>query len=301
MSNILLKKESYFHKCPFCKVFTVSDKALSGYQMHAHDYMQIWYVIRGQCAHYVEDRVYRLSVGDSFLIPPNMMHKTDLQPGTNIICCDFSLEAVLSQSDQQNIVYGELNLMNVLYFLQDSKARWPCFQLQQQTRRRVERLMNELLEEYEQATYYYQEVLQIKIQELLLLFMREFATSPDHKIADQLYEKYKALMAKAIRYIDEHYSEPLTLDELCKRFALSKTYFCYLFKLITRQTFTEYLTDLRLRTAMKLLEDTSYSITQISEKLGFSNVSYFSKLFKAFTGSPPKTYRKEHSNSGKTP
>lgn len=301
MIDKIMKKENYFHKCGFCKVFTVSDKAPSGYQMHAHEFMQIWYVVRGQCEHYVEDRAYYLDVGDSFLIPPNMVHKTLLQPGTSVICCDFSLEAVLHQIDQQDIVYGELNLMHVLYFLQDSKVRLPCFRFQQQTRRRVERLMNEMLEEYEQGAYYYQEVLRIKIRELLLLFMREFATSPDHITADQIYVKYKALMAEAIGYIDEHYCESLTLGEVCKRFAISKTYFCYLFKLITRQTFTEYLTELRIRAAMKLLEEHSYSITEISENLGFSNVSYFSKLFKSYTGSLPKEYRKEHSNICKVP
>lgn len=292
----VLKKENYFHKCGFCKVFTASDRMRSGYAWHSHDFMQIWYVLRGRCENYVEERVYCLDVGDSFLVPPNMEHKTLLHPGTSVICCDFALEEVLRQTEQRESACGELDLMSVLYFLQGSKVRLPCFRFQQQSRRRVEGIMSEMLEEYEQGALYYQEVLRIKIRELLLLFMREFATSPGYMEADMVYEKYKALMSEAISYIDGHYCESLTLGEVCKRFAISKTYFCSLFKLITRQTFTEYLTELRLRAAMKLLEERSHSISEISEQLGFSSVSYFSKLFKGYTGCLPKEYRKKHGN-----
>lgn len=299
MANEILKKENYFHKCKFCKVFSASSKAPSGFEYHAHEFMQIWYVDRGKCEHYVEDKIYSLDVGDCFLIPPNMAHKTLLLPDSNAICCDFSLETVFGACDPQENGYSELSMMKVLCFLQESKTQLPCFRFQQKTRRRVEQLMHELLEEYEQSSAYYQEVLRIKIRELIFLFMREFESSPDNVRADQIYEKYKTLMMEAIRYIDANYGENLTLGDVCKHFAISKTYFCHLFKLITGKTFTEYLTELRVQEAKNLLEDHSQSITEISEKLGFSNTSYFSKIFKKYTGRLPKEYRKERSKSGK--
>ncbi len=297
MANEILKKENYFHKCKFCKVFAASSKAPSGYTYHAHEFMQIWYVDRGRCQHFVEDQVYSLDVGDCFMIPPNLEHKTFLLPDSSVICCDFALDTVLNCSDSQENSYSELSMMKVLCFLQESKSQLPCFRFQQKTRRRVEQLMHELLEEYEQGSAYYQEVLRIKIRELILLFMREFESSPNNIRADQIYEKYKALMADAIRYIDANYSENLTLGDVCKHFAISKTYFCHLFKLITGKTFTEYLTERRVQAAMSLLEDHSQSITEISDKLGFSNTSYFSKIFKKYTGRLPKEYRKERSKS----
>lgn len=295
MTNTLMKKEAFFKKCRFCKVFSVSSAAPSGYDVHRHEFMQIWYVLRGRCEHYVEGKKYSLDVGDTFLIPPNLEHKTLVQSDTVVICCDFALETVLPPSDAIDEGRSELSMMKVLCFLEESKDQLPCFRFQQKTRRRVERLMQELLEEYEQGGNYYQEILRIKIRELIFLFMREFETAPEHIRADLIYEKYKTLMAEAIRYIDANYSENLTLSDICKQFAISKTYFCHLFKLITEKTFTEYLTDLRIRAAMNLLEDHSLSITEISEKLGFSNTSYFSKIFKKHTGSLPKEYRKERS------
>lgn len=301
MDNEICKIERFFHKCSFCKVFEVTDTAPSGTVFHSHEFVQIWYVRRGRCEHYVGEKIYHLDVGDSFLIPPNVTHKTILLPDTGIVCCDFDPAAVLAAASSEQEADTELSLTRVMDFLKVSCEELPCFRFQQKTRRRVERLMQELLDEYEEGSCYFEDVLRIKIRELLLLFMREFRSAPERMRSDQIYEKYKILMAKAIRYIDENFCENLTLSGVCKHFAISKTYFCHLFKLITGKTFTEYLTDLRIRAAMVMLEDPNLSITEISEKLGFSNTSYFSKIFKKYTGCLPKEYRKKCLKGGEQP
>ena len=300
MENEIYRNAHFFHKCSFCKVFEADDSTPSGSAFHGHEFVQIWYVRRGRCEHFVGGEVYYLDVGDSFLIPPNVYHKTLLQPDTSVICCDFDVAAVLAASMPEE-GETELTLAKVQAFLEESREELPCFRFQQKTRRRVERLMQELLDEYEEGSRYFEDVLRIKIRELLLLFMREFVSVPERMRADQIYEKYKMLMASAIRYIDENFCDNLTLGGVCKHFAISKTYFCHLFKLITGKTFTEYLTDLRIRAAMVMLEDPSLSITEISEKLGFSNTSYFSKIFKKYTGCLPKEYRKKCIKRGDQP
>ena len=296
MSNEIYKNEHFFHKCTFCKVFKADDKTPSGSMFHSHEFVQIWYIRQGRCDHFVGEQVYHLEVGDSFIILPHVTHKTLLQPNTNVICCDFDPTVVLAASALGEDKMSDLTLEKVRAFLNASGAELLCFRFQQKIRRRVEHLMQELLDEYEDGSHYFEDVLRIKIQELLLLFMRESALVPEHIRADQIYEKYKVLMADAIRYIDENYCENLTLGGVCKHFAISRTYFCHLCKLITGKTFTEYLTDLRIRAAMTLLEDQSLSISEVSERLGFSNTSYFSKIFKKYTGCLPKEYRKKRVN-----
>ena len=298
MDKEIYTKEHFFHRCSFCKVFEVSDSRPSGYMHHEHEFMQIWYVRRGRCEHFVGGKVYHLDVGDSFLIPPNVAHKVLLQPDTSVICCDFDPQAVLAGGLPEEERDTELSRGKVMGFLEESRETLPCFRFRQKTGRRVERLMQELLDEYEEGSCYFEDVLRIKIRELLLLFMREFASAPERIRTDQVYEKYKTLMADAIGYIDKNYCDNLTLGEVCKHFAISKTYFCHLFKLITGKTFTEYLTELRIRAAMVMLEDPNLSITEIGEKLGFSNTSYFSKIFKRQTGCLPKEYRKKRGQQG---
>lgn len=294
MRNEIYKKERFFHKCTFCNVFEVDDKTPSGAMFHSHEFVQIWYVRRGRCEHFVGEQVYHLDVGDSFIVPPNVVHKTLLQPDTSVICCDFDPAGVLCVLAPKEGSDAELTLERAQAFLNESREELLCVRFRQKSRRRVERLMQELLDEYEEESCYFENVLKIKIRELLLLFMREFALLPEHARADQTYEKYKVLMTDAIRYIDENFCDNLTLGGVCKRFAISKTYFCHLCKLITGKTFTEYLTDLRIRAAMSMLEDQSLSITEVSEKLGFSSTSYFSKIFKRYTGCLPKEYRKKY-------
>ena len=294
MRNEIYKKESFFHKCTFCKVFEVDDKTPSGSMVHSHEFVQVWYIRRGRCEYFVGEQVHHLDVGDCCLIPPNVAHKTLLHPETSVICCDFDPTGILAVSMENEDKSTELTMEKVQAFLAESRKEIPCFRFRQKTRRRVERLMQELLDEYEEGFRYFEDILRIKIRELLILFMREFASVPEHMRADQIYEKYKGLMTDAIRYIDENFCENLTLGGVCKHFAISKTYFCHLCKLITGKTFTEYLTDLRIRAAMSMLEDQSLSITEVSEKLGFSNTSYFSKIFKKYTGCLPKEYRKNH-------
>lgn len=296
MSQTALKKESYFHKCSFCKIFESTDKAPSGARLHSHDYTQIWYVTRGECEHRVENRSYRLTIGDTFLILPEIEHQTLLAANSSAICCEFSLEAVLGSSAMQDNMNNALSLMSLSVFFQDSKERRPRFLFRPETNRKVEQTMRSLLQEYEQALPYFEEMLRTGIQELLLLFMREFSLSSNywHSQRDLIYLKYKEQVAPAIRYIDENCTSPITLDEVCRISALSKTYFCYLFKLITRQTFVEYLTARRINASLELLENSTYSIAEISDRLGFSNLAYFSRTFKKQTGCSPSSYRRSH-------
>lgn len=292
--ELLMKREVYFHKCSFCNVFETTDKRPCGGLPHSHDYTQIWYVTRGQCKHFVEGRFYMMTAGDTFLIPPKVEHKTVLCPDSAVISCELSLEAVLTDAGgtQQRELKSYLDLMSFMNFLQDSQSRRSRFLFRPEARPGVERLMREILEEFREERPCYQDMLRVKIQELLLLFVREFIVSPDYKATDAIYERNRPLMEKAIRYIDEHYTEPLMLEDVCKISTLSKTYFCYLFKLMTKKTFVEYLTDCRIREALRLLERSDDSIQRIGEKLGFNDATHFSRTFKKQVGMSPRCYRK---------
>lgn len=291
---VFMKKETYFHKCSFCNMFETGDTARSGGIPHFHDYTQIWFVTRGRCEHYVEGQLYLMAAGDTFLIPPKVTHKTVLHPDSSIISCDVALDAVLPPefSPSRNGYRSYLDMMSVMIFFQDSKDRAPKFVLRAEAREKVGQLMRELLQEYQQELPCYQDMLWVKIQELLLLFIREFMISPSYQTMDALYEKYYDLIENTIRYVDQHYTEPLTLEEVCRISTMSKTYFCYLFKLMTQKTFIEYLTDCRIREALKLLENSNASISEIGDRLGFGDITRFSRTFKKNIGVSPRTYRK---------
>jgi len=293
-SPVFMKQELFFRKCGFCNVFEVTDEAPSGDILHAHYYAQIWYVTRGQCDHYVENQSYLMTAGDTFLIPPMVEHQTVLSHNSAAISCEFALEDLFPDpsSPAQTELQSYLDRMSVMNFLQDSKTRQPRFRFRPEVMPKVDRLMKEILEEFREEKPCYRDMLRVKLQELLLLYIREFIISPDYKATDATYERYRTLMSKAIAYIDEHYTEPLSLEDVCRISTLSKTYFCYLFKLITKKTFVEYITERRIQGAMGLLEDTECSIQAVSERTGFHDVAHFSRTFKKSVGISPRAYRK---------
>lgn len=294
---IFMTQDMFFRKCGFCNVFHATDRQPSGDLLHTHDYTQIWYVTRGQCEHYVEDRFYLMTAGDTFLIPPKMEHRTVICPDSAVISVELSLDELLPERHGRAELQSSLDTMMVMNFLENSRSRQPRFRFRSEVIPRVDRLMREILEEFEGEQPCYQDMLRVKIQELLLLFIREFMVSPEYRGTDLAYERYRSLMDKAIAYIDEHYTESLSLEDACRISTLSKTYFCYLFKLITQKTFVEYITERRIRGAMQLLEETDISIQAVSEQTGFHDAAHFSRTFKKLAGVSPRAYRKLRSSA----
>lgn len=103
--------------------------------------------------------------------------------------------------------------------------------------------------------------------------------------------KGNEITKKAIRYISQNFSRNLTLDEVADHVHLNSAYFSTLFKQSTGSSFKEYLNMVRIEESKRLLSNTDYSIIDISLATGFEDQSYFSKVFKKYTGLTPKQYR----------
>jgi YesN/AraC family two-component response regulator len=96
-----------------------------------------------------------------------------------------------------------------------------------------------------------------------------------------------------LAYINIHFPKKLYLSSLAEKFHLNPTYCSELFKKTTEKTFSEYLSELRIGNACRLMELTCMSIEQIAYKTGFNDYNYFNKVFKKITGQTPLKYRKE--------
>lgn len=102
------------------------------------------------------------------------------------------------------------------------------------------------------------------------------------------------LITKALEYIAAHYTENLTLQSVADFVHLSKSYFSLLFKKQTDRNFIDYLIELRIREAKKLLAHNDGRVYDVALAAGFKDVKYFSKVFKKVTGITPMEYRDKH-------
>ena len=105
-------------------------------------------------------------------------------------------------------------------------------------------------------------------------------------------QKEDSLITKICRYVRQNYAVDLTTEDICKEFFCSRSHFSHTFKKTMKKSFSDYLTEVRLDHAKRLLKYSSLSIAEISFSVGFNDANYFSNVFKKKTGISPSSYRK---------
>lgn len=116
-------------------------------------------------------------------------------------------------------------------------------------------------------------------------------------LENDLDSKHKHVVHKVMYYLHDNYDTDLTLQHVADQFDLSTYQLSRIFKETTDQTFSDYLISYRMKKAMELLESTDTSIKDIADKMRYTNVQNFSRIFKQITGVPPGEYRKQSRES----
>lgn len=97
---------------------------------------------------------------------------------------------------------------------------------------------------------------------------------------------------KILKYLDEHFEEPVCAKSVSERFGYNESYFCRRFKAVTGFSMMRYLQLLRMDQAQKLMTETGMEIGKIAIACGFSDMGYFSACFKKHVGCTPTEFRK---------
>lgn len=122
-----------------------------------------------------------------------------------------------------------------------------------------------------------------KLQELVEVFTESmFNYTPT---------KNNEIIKKAMSYISDNFASNITLDDVARHVHLNPAYFSTIFKQSCGSPFKEYLNMVRIEESKRLLANTDYSVVDIAVATGFMDQSYFSKVFKKYTGLTPKQYR----------
>ncbi|WP_036604259.1 helix-turn-helix domain-containing protein [Paenibacillus assamensis] len=271
---------------------------------HAHDYFQIWYVVKGSFQHTIDRKTYQMMKGNLFVIPPYAVHRVDLIPDQEmeIIGCEFLPHFINEHFQRPNEGTDRFDYSYLEQFMVSEDELIPKVTLLGEADAEVTRLLSEMLAEFQQGEHYYELVLKANLLKLLSIIIRQMTKQRGGGSEEEdRMEKFRGLMMGALNYIHEHYPEELRLEGLCRQFNLSKSYFCALFKRYTGKTFNDYLIDLRIRKAAEMLLNTDSTITEIGYGVGFNDIAYFSRIFKRHTGVSPSQFKRNarsvHSHS----
>ncbi len=133
------------------------------------------------------------------------------------------------------------------------------------------------------------QMIKLKLEALLISLIRGSITMQMHATGGREVHQTSRL-DEIHQYITENYMEKILLDNICFIFGTNKTTLCKDFKAEYKTTVLNYINSLKIREAKALLRQNELSVTEISERLGFNSIHYFSRLFKKITGQSPKEY-----------
>lgn len=105
------------------------------------------------------------------------------------------------------------------------------------------------------------------------------------------------ILRKIISYVNEHYTEKLSLEEVANQVGFSREYFCRFFKQHMGITFLRYLNEVRISHAGRILMNTDKSISEVMQESGFTNQTIFNRLFKEIYGMTPRQARNSYAEN----
>ena len=147
-------------------------------------------------------------------------------------------------------------------------------------------LFKEMIHELQNCKTGYEDLLTMYLRQIFLLIQR---TRQEERPTVSTYIQEEMEFAR--RYFNEHYNEPISIQEYAESRNMSVCYFQRNFKQIVKHTPMQYLLTIRVNNAASLLETTDYSMAEIAAIVGYEDPLYFSRLFRKIKGVSPRDYR----------
>ena len=263
--------------------------------LHAHDFIEIAYVISGCGTHKIGEKEYDVSKGDLFIINCDIPHEfrsfeDSSNPALWVYNCIFKPEfldyKLVNCKDFYNITH---HFLFRSVFPQDS-AIDNDIKLLARDSLEIEELYEKMYREYKLKEEGYIEILRAYVIELLITIFRLFRKNTS--LRDMVKTQRQEIIHKVMRYMKENYSEDLKLEDLATIAFLSPNYFSRIFKECTLMNISEYIQKVRIEEACKLLKQTNKKIIDIANEIGYKDLKHFNSIFKKITGKTPGEYRK---------
>lgn len=257
-------------------------------KLHQHPLFQLTYILEGKGQFLSGDYVGRFSSGDLFFLGENVPHVFRSDPEYFEENNDLRSEGrtVFFDFDALGRAIGDLEELSPLQRFREYAGL--CFQVKGGTQEKI----IELLEFFGKSAGLKRFQLAIQLLSLFDGAKDDLLQLNQDGLFQGLSEKDGSRMNRVMQYLLDHRYQKISLDDTASVANLSKEAFCRYFKLRTRKTFTQYLLQIRINEAQKLLQETDLGISEIAFQVGFENLSYFNRSFKKITGLTPRDFKR---------
>ena len=240
---------------------------------HTHSYMELFYIAGGKGQFLIQDQLYPVNVNNLVIINPNVLH-------TEVSLNAHPMEYIVLGIDGLELAAGKR--FNGQFAILDH------FESVE-----ISGCMRNILREMRQKKTGYEDVCQAYMDILIIRLMRN---TPLSVPAESQTAAGNRQCAAIRRYIDLHYKEPLTLEQLAEEAHMNKYYLSHAFKREYGVSPISYMISRRIEESKYLLAGTDLSMSQIAQLLGFSSLSYFSQVFRRTQSVTPMEFRQSVKN-----
>lgn len=252
-----------------------------GFQvMHWHEDLQLIYVLRGSIELRTLDSSIRLGAGDGVFINKNIVHYVQQLEDchyNSFLFPDYFLGFYL-ESPAKRFVDNVTSQEQLAFVRFGKKQDWCC---------EILSILHRLSElEKNKTEFYVYDVLVLLSQ--IWLTMCKNILLPVGKVQNTTNGR----MQKFLSYIEQHYAEDVSLEDLSQSANVSKSECLRCFKLSMQTTPYKYLVEYRLSKAASMLKNSDSAVEMIAANVGFHQASHFGKCFREKTGMSPSEYRK---------
>lgn len=281
------KKGHGSYLLPFALYGTIIPKYIHFYPAHWHDEIEIIYAKKGRSIYYVNFRPYLIEEGDILIVPPGIIHSFEQYNDEKFIgyTCVFSLNMVNNSN---------IDVCSGKYFLplynNDIRLK-TLLKNQDMHNEEVKKIIVNLMKCYYEKQSCYELKMKMYIYEL-------FAYYFENNMLEEMRNKASEVTVSEntkiiITYVENHYHEKITLEQLAKATNQSIYNLAHSFKKCTGRSPMEYINQYRLSVAIRQLETTKNPVINIAVDAGFNNVSYFNRVFKSKYNMTPTEYRRK--------
>lgn len=252
--------------------------------IHGHaDFSELVIVMDGTAEHIVENERFVVKKGDVFVMGRDIRHGYNNAEDFRICNIMFRPEALLNGDHDIKQYAGFHALFLLEAQINDAQGFSSRLKLSHSDFTELERLTNMAVEEYGAD-------LPGKKTRLMSLFMQIVV------MLSRLYDAPAKLreiggMAEAAAFMENHYMEDITIEQVLEISHYSQRHFIRLFSAAYNTTPQKYLMNIRIRRACVLLRETALPITEVALRCGFSDSNYFSRAFRKVNGITPSQYR----------
>lgn len=252
--------------------------------IHWHNDLEINLIREGEAVFQVYQKSYRVRTGEGFLLNRNVPHSCS-SPGNEHV----RYSTILVRPD---FLYGDFgsDVERKCFqpFLQNSAI--PCIYLTgfDENGKEILQKLNQVEEAFDRKRFCYELKIKGLLCEAFAMILYGHRQELTKFVPANLQELER--LEKMLNYLNMHFTEVISLQDLADQVHLSREVCCRLFKKMTGKTITGYLEEYRVNKSFSLVQSGQYSMTQITEMVGFSNPSRFASAFRNRFGCNPGEY-----------